>query len=319
MGISLYPDHCKDESELLHHADIAMQQAKQERSGYKLYAENESTSSLHRLVLFGELRHAIEHDELTLCYQPQVEIKTGRIAGVEALLRWKHPEKGMISPMDFIPIAEQSGLIGPLSQWVFRKAIKQCADWRASGIGLKVAVNLSPRNLLDVNFPGYLSALLKTNRVAPGDIILEITEDAIMDQPEQSLKILGQLHDIGVGLAIDDFGTGNSSLAYLKQLPVEEIKIDKSFITHMDTDEDDSVIAFSAVTLAHGIGNRKVIAEGVETQEVWDLLEILGCDVIQGYFLSRPLPPGELMRWIRESSWMLDEATPLSVLKKTAT
>ena len=318
LGISVYSDHCKDESELLHQGDVAMQQAKQERSGYKLYAEDKNTSSLYRLVLFGELRHAIEHDELILYYQPKVEIKTGRIAGVEALVRWRHPEKGLIPPINFIPIAEQSGLIGPLSQWVLREALKQCTDWRDAGLRLKVAVNLSPRNLLDVNFPKHLAALLKINRVAPGDITLEITEDAIMDQPESAVKILNQLHEIGVGLSIDDFGTGNSSLAYLKQLPVDEVKLDKSFITHMDTDENDAVIVYAAINLAHNLNNRRVIAEGVETQEVWDLLQILGCDVVQGYFLSRPLPADELVRWLRQSPWTLDEAAHVSVPHKAA-
>lgn len=318
IGISLYSEHCKDESELLHHADVAMQQAKQERGGYKLYDANQHTSSLHRLVLFGELRHAIEHDELTLYYQPKVELKTGRIAGVEALLRWQHPKKGLIPPMDFIPMAEQSGLIGPLTQWVFREALTQCAKWRDAGLGLKVAVNLSPRNLLDVKFPNFLASLLTTNRVAPGDITLEITEDAIMDRPEDSMKILNQLHEIGVELSIDDFGTGNSSLTYLKQLPVEEIKIDRSFITHMDTDENDAVIAYAAISLAHNLNDRKVVAEGVETREAWDLLHILGCDVAQGYFLSRPLPPDELVDWLRQSSWTLDKVTYASFPEKAA-
>jgi len=308
MGISLYSEHCKDESELLHNADVAMQQAKRERSGYSLYAEDESTSSLDRLILFGELRHAIEHDELMLYYQPKVEIKTGRVTGVEALLRWQHPEKGLILPIDFIPIAEQSGLIGPLSQWVLRRALMQCAEWREAGFGLKVSVNLSPRNLLDASLPGYLSELLKINRVEPCDIVLEITEDAIMDRPERSMEILGQLHDIGVELSIDDFGTGHSSLTYLKKLPVDEVKIDKSFVMHMDSDENDAVIVRAAIDLGHHLNNRRVVAEGVETQEVWDLLKILGCDVAQGYLLSRPLPPEELVSWIQDSSLTLDQA-----------
>lgn len=302
IGIALYPDHGDAPATLLQHADIAMQLAKNDKRRFGVYDPRDDPSSLKRLRLFGELRQAINENTLTLHYQPKVDIKKGRATSVEALARWPHLTEGIISPSEFIPLVEQSGLIRPFTLWALSQAIEQCRHWTETGIDLNIAVNLSTRNLLDPSLPENIGRLLGAHRIDPNLLTLEITESAVMSRPENALKVLSRLHAMGLRISIDDFGTGYSSLAYLTQLPVDELKIDYSFVSNMIKNSSDEVIVRSTIELAHNLG-LSVVAEGVESKEIWDHLEVLGCDVGQGYFFSRPLPSDELSRWMTESHW----------------
>ncbi len=302
FGIAMFPDHGRDEGALMRHADVAMYVAKRGNLGYAIYDPAKDQHSLRNLSLMGELRAAIEHNDLILYYQPKISLSTGRVIGVEALVRWRHPRYGLMFPDGFIPLAEQVGLINPLTEWVVRAAAEQCRKWHDAGLSLTIAVNLSARNLLDSQFPKVLASLLQDMRTQSSRLCLEITETAMMADPARALTVLGGLREMGVGLSIDDFGTGYSSLAYLKQLPVHELKIDKSFVMGMAVDESDAVIVRSTIDLAHNIG-LKVVAEGVEDKVAYDLLEGLGCDVAQGYYISRPMPIEEFERWFHESPW----------------
>ncbi|WP_018405742.1 bifunctional diguanylate cyclase/phosphodiesterase [Marinobacter gelidimuriae] len=301
-GIALYPDHGDKASVLLQHGDIAMRIAKQDGVSISVYNQESDPFGLKHLRLHGELRQAIADKALAIYYQPKVDVKTARIIGVEALARWPHPKDGMIPPDDFIPMVEQSGLMRPFTLWVLETAIAQLRDWKKEGIELSIAVNLSTRNLLDPELPKTIKKLLETHQVSAHNLCLEITESAIMSRPEQALKVLNELHDIGTTLSIDDFGTGYSSLAYLKKLPVDEIKIDQSFIFGLIENDNDAVIVRSTIDLAHNMGMRTV-AEGVENKEIMDMLEVSGCDIVQGYFMSRPIPLEELEQWLRTSQW----------------
>lgn len=302
IGIAQYPDHGNEAETLLQHADIAMHVAKNEASGFCIYEPHADPFSVRRLKLHGELRQAINDETLAVYYQPKVDIKTGRIISVEALARWPHPDDGMIAPADFIPMVEQSGLTRPFTLWVLQQAIEQTKRWSESGIELTVAVNLSTRNLLDPSLADSIGKILDSQQLIPERLILEITESAVMSRPEQALKILTSLHTMGLKLSIDDFGTGYSSLAYLKRLPVSELKIDQSFISGMLRDESDAVIVRSTIELAHNLG-LSVVAEGVEDEETLSLLTILRCDTCQGFYFSRPLPAQELENWIHSSPW----------------
>lgn len=304
IGVALYPDHGKDVDTLFQRADLAMYVAKQVGSGHALYKPEYDQYSPQRLALMGELRQAIESNQLLLYYQPKVNLKTGRITGVEALVRWRHPQRGMVPPDQFIGPAEKTGLIQPLTQWVLSTAMRHCQLWHQTGIEITVSVNLSVRNLLNPNLSGQVAELLKAHGVAPGCLILEITESAIMADPARAMEVLQQIHAIGVQLSIDDFGTGYSSLSYLKRLPVHEIKVDRSFVRDMIKDENDAVIVHSTIDLAHNL-RLKVVAEGVENKEIWDRLAALNCDAAQGYYMSPPLSVDELSRWLVESPWGL--------------
>jgi diguanylate cyclase (GGDEF)-like protein/PAS domain S-box-containing protein len=305
-GIALYPDHGVDTDTLLKHGYIAMRAAENDANGVSVY--NQAPYTLARLKLHGELRRAIENNEMTVFCQPKVDIKSGHIMGVEALARWQHPLEGMISPADFIPMVEQSGLIRPFTRWVIEEAIVQLRNWKADGIELSIAVNLSTRNLLDPELPGTIAELLEQYQVSACNLCLEITESALMSRPEQALKVLKRLHEMGAKLSIDDFGTGYSSLAYLKKLPVDELKIDQSFIFGLIDNEDDAVIVRSTIELAHNLGLR-VVAEGVESKAVMEKLKIENCDIAQGYYLSWPLPRAELQQWLHTSPWGLQGTT----------
>jgi diguanylate cyclase len=252
-----------------------------------------------RLTLLTELRRAIERGELLLHYQPKADLRTGEIRGVEALVRWQHPERGMIPPDEFIPAAQKTGVIGPLTTFVLDEALRQCRTWSLQGLELSVAVNLSTRNLLDLHLPEAVGELLARWDVPAGLLELEITESTILADPVRAMQILSRLDEMGVRLAIDDFGTGYSSLAYLKRLPVDELKIDKSFILGMDESENDEVIVRSTIDLGRNLGLR-VVAEGVESPQAWSRLAQLGCNVAQGYYLSRPVPAAELTPWLRQ-------------------
>jgi diguanylate cyclase (GGDEF)-like protein/PAS domain S-box-containing protein len=296
MGIVSFPEHGKDIQTLLRRADVAMYSAKRLKSGYSIYNTEQDEKDPYRLLLMGDLRAAIERNELYLVYQPKAELKTNAILSVEALLRWKHPSLGLIPPSDFIPIAEQIGLINSITTWVLHEALKQSKQWEAENIHIEIAVNLSARNLQDAELPVRLKALLQQNEVSPEKITLEITESFIMADPVRAKEVLMEIHDMGINLSIDDFGTGYSSLAYLKTLPVNTIKIDKSFVADMANDATDSMIVRSIIFLAHNLG-LKVVAEGVEDRQSWDMLEAYGCDIIQGYYLQRPLVEHEFKRW----------------------
>jgi diguanylate cyclase (GGDEF)-like protein len=297
IGIAVHPLHGEDAHKLIQRADIAMYMAKESHSGHEVYSTERDGYSAARLALAAELRGAIEREELTIYYQPKVDMKSGTVTGAEALVRWTHPERGFMAPDEFIQVAEHTGLIRPLTTMVMRSALRQCRSWADDGLQLGVSVNLSVRSLLDLHLPASVEALLAEFDVPPSRLTLEITESSIMADPIRAADIVDQLSELGVGLAIDDFGTGYSSLSYLKRLPVTEIKIDKSFVMAMTTEDNDAVIVRSTIDLGQNLG-LKVVAEGVESHEMWLQLQALGCDVAQGYHLSRPLPPGEFRTWL---------------------
>lgn len=302
IGFALYPEHGEDSATLLQHTDIAMRVAKNEAGGLSIYNPGDDPFCLRRLKLHGELRQAINEKMLALYFQPKIDLKTNRVVGVEALARWPHPVEGMIPPSDFIPMVEQSGMIRPFTLWVIEHAIEQCKHCLEAGIDMTIAINLSTRNLLDPNLPGSIAELLESHKVSPESLSLEITESAIMARPENALKIIAQLHDMGLKLSIDDFGTGYSSLAYLKKLPVQELKIDKSFVSGLIKNDNDAVIVRSTIDLAHNLG-LVAVAEGVENQETLDKLAILNCDIVQGFHISRPMTGHDLDDWLINSPW----------------
>jgi len=242
-------------------------------------------------------RLPIDERELTLHYQPKVALRSGRVTGVEALVRWRHPERGLIMPDEFIPVAQKTGLIKPLTHYVIDEALRQCSAWGRRGHAVRVAVNISPRSLIDIEFPGDVELLLGKWGVANDLLELEITEDAIVADPQRVRAVLEQLNGMGIRLAVDDFGTGYSSLAYLTRLPIDEIKIDRSFITSMSSSKDDAIIVRSTIELGRNLG-LKVVAEGVEDARTWTRLRDLGCDIAQGRHVSRPVPPDELTAWL---------------------
>jgi len=304
IGVAIFPQHGDDAPGLLRRADVAMYVAKRARGGLSIYHEEHDHHSPRRLALMTELRQSLDNNGLRLHYQPLVDLSQGHVTGVEALLRWPHPEQGSIAPDQFIPLAEHTDLIVPLTQWVLETAIRQCAAWRRAGLDLGVSVNLSARLLHDIHLPDIVRLLLSHSAVAPGQLTLEITENALMDDPDQALDVLKRLDHIGVRMSIDDFGAGYSSLSYLKRLPVHDIKIDKSFVLGLGatTNLKDAAIVRSVIAMAQAL-SLKVVAEGVERREAWDVLHALGCDVAQGYYISRALPPAKLEQWLRSCAW----------------
>ncbi len=270
--------------------------AKRARSGYALYDADRDEHSLRRLALMGELRQAIAADELVLHYQPKVALATGHLQGVEALVRWPHPARGLIPPDEFIPLPEQTGVIGPLTHWVLDAALAQARAWRDRGLALPVAVNLSARLLQDPAVVDTILGLLAARGVEPRWLEIEITESAVMADPARARALLARLHDRGIRLAIDDFGTGYSSLAYLKRLQVDAIKIDQSFVREMRAGSDDEAIARAIIDLGHNLG-LGVVAEGVEDAATQARLATLGCDVAQGYHIGRPVSAGDIELW----------------------
>jgi EAL domain-containing protein (putative c-di-GMP-specific phosphodiesterase class I) len=250
----------------------------------------------------AELRYAIEHEELLLHYQPKISFKTQRVIGVEALVRWNHPKRGMIPPVQFIEPAEKSGAIKPLTRWVLRNAMRQSRAWRDAGIEIPISVNLSARNLQDPRLPDLIADLAQGAGIQGDSMTFEITESAIMTDPDRALEILNKINGMGYPFSIDDFGMGYSSLNYLRKLPVSWIKVDRSFVINMVRDPSDAAIVRSTIDLAHNLGLR-VVAEGVETQEIWSRLAAMGCDAAQGYYMSRPLSVEDVTRWFSESQW----------------
>jgi diguanylate cyclase (GGDEF)-like protein len=306
IGIALYPAHGSDPMTLFRRADVAMYTAKQKHEGCTFYDNSLDQYSPRRLALLGDLRKAIANHELRLYYQPKAELKTGLVKCVEALVRWQHPIHGFIPPDQFIPLAEQTGLIKPLTHWVVETAVKQCRHWLDNGLNLNVAVNLSMWNLRDVSLPDTIAGLLTQYRVPPRLLCVEITESAIMTDAEHSLQVLHRLFASGIRISIDDYGTGYASLSYLKHLPADELKIDRAFVQNMTTDVANQAIVRSTVNLAHSMG-MYVVAEGVEDQATLHLLAVLNCDMAQGYYLSRPISARDLERWLDERK----EATTL--------
>ena len=308
VGIALYPEHGDDAPTLLRRADIAMYLAKRGRRGYAVYAPEQDEHSPKRLALIAALRAAIPRHELTLHYQPKVALhdwdgaRQGVAYTMEALVRWRHPKNGLLYPDQFIMLAEQTGLIAPLTQWVLEAALRQCREWRRAGRALDVEVNLSMLNLHDAGLAETVARLLVRHDVPPEALRLEMTETTLMTDAPRALAVLTRLHEQGVRFAIDDFGTGYSSLAYLKRLPVDEVKTDRSFVQNMTRDEVDAAIVRSTIELGHSLGLR-VVAEGVETKDAYDALVAMGCDAAQGYYLSRPLPAADLEQWLDASGY----------------
>lgn len=307
VGVVLCPDHGQDPDTLLQRADVAMYAAKSTGGSHTVYHQRYDPHSTGRLSLMAELRQAIEKHDFTLHYQPKVDLKSGRVSGAEALVRWMHPRRGVIHPDQFIGPAERSGLIHPLTLWVLQAALRQCGAWRESGLTIPLSVNLSARNLFDPELPDKITQLLRDHAVASDCLLLEITESAIMADPSRAREILSKIHAIGVRISIDDFGIGYSSLSYLRRLPVDGLKVDKSFVTHMIQNHGDAVIVRSTIDLGHNLG-LEVVAEGVENRETYDRLVGLGCDAAQGYYMGKPLTNTEFDRWLHESRWGFNDA-----------
>jgi diguanylate cyclase (GGDEF)-like protein len=302
IGIALAPSQATDVSTLMRYADVAMYHAKEQMVGIVVYQPEIDPHSAKRLAMMSELGRAIREDQLCLYFQPKVDLIAKTFYGVEALIRWNHPELGFVPPNDFIPMAEMTSLIHPLTAWVLEKSIAQCCAWRAQGLELSVAVNLSARNLLDENIPKLVSRLLQKYELPASALELEITESSIMLDPARALRVLQQLHELDVRLSIDDFGTGYSSLAYLKKLPVQTLKIDIYFIRNMLEDHQDELIVDSTIRLAHSL-NLKVVAEGVENEALIERLTAMGCDDAQGYHIGRPMPLAQIDAWFLASPW----------------
>ncbi len=307
LGIVLYPDHGSDPKTLMQRADVAMYLAKDSKKDFLVYNSEIDPNSIGHLTLKGELRNAIEQGKLLVYYQPKIDLKTGLINGVESLVRWVHPERGFVGPDQFIPLAEQTGLIHPLTGLVFNVSLHQCAQWHHSHMDLGVAINISVHSLHDIHLPERIMDMLTTWDIPASKLTLEVTESAIMAEPQRALEVLTRLDEMGVSISIDDYGTGYSSLSYLKKLPVQEIKIDRSFVKDMVRNENDAVIVRATIDMAHDLG-LKVTAEGIEDQQTWDALVTLGCDQAQGFYMGRPLPANDLADWMKESQWGLGDA-----------
>ncbi|MDT8999448.1 EAL domain-containing protein [Paucibacter sp. APW11] len=297
IGIALYPRHGREVSVLLSRAELAMYAAKRSQAGSQVYTPSFDAGSQESLSLLGELRRAVENGELRLFLQPKVDLRNGAVISAEALVRWEHPQRGLVPPMQFIPFAEQTGFIRSLTAWVLEASADAWERAQARGQALRISVNLSTRDLLDQDLPLKIGAILKARAAPPQALCLEITESAIMDDPQRALMTLEHLNAMGFKLSIDDFGTGYSSLAYLKRLPVDELKIDKSFVMAMESDLDDAKIVRSTIELAHNLG-LSVVAEGLETAKTWKLLAALGCDEGQGYYIAKPMPEAQFMQWL---------------------
>ncbi len=304
IGIVISPDHGDTVPLIMQHADIAMHHAKESKLGMVVYSNTLHEPRMHMLNIDNELRKALEKNELHLVFQPKIDMRTQRISSVEVLLRWTHAELGFISPDVFITIAEQTGLINDVTRWVIHEAFTQKQAWDKQNINLTVSINLSAINLWDKGLLALMRAELVEHNIIPQSIILELTETAVMSDPEYAITKLKQLSDLGLKISIDDFGTGYSSLNYLKKLPVDEIKIDRSFVMDMITDENDSIIVQSTIDLAHNMG-LKVVAEGVETQEAFDQLKLHSCDLAQGYLMAKPMSNDDFIEWLKTSPWGL--------------
>ncbi|MFD6173707.1 putative bifunctional diguanylate cyclase/phosphodiesterase [Streptomyces coeruleorubidus] len=296
-GVAVFPDHALDAEGLLRRADVAMYQAKRDRTGVEVYESKRDSNTPDRLGLLGDLRRALDAHEVELHYQPKVRFD-GQVAGLEALVRWVHPERGKVPPDEFIAIAESSGLMPHLTEYVLETALAQVARWRAQGLFVPVAVNVSPRDVHTPGFAGSVAARLARHGVPAGALQLEITEHVLLEDPQRAADTLNALTGHGVKMSLDDFGTGYSSLVHLRKLPVSELKIDRSFVARLAVDNEDAEIVRCTVDLAHSLG-LLVVAEGVEDDETWERLRDLGCDAVQGWLVAAAMPPEETTAWLR--------------------
>jgi diguanylate cyclase (GGDEF)-like protein/PAS domain S-box-containing protein len=304
IGIALFPEHGTDARTLLRRADVAMYAAKQKQSGYSFHREDGSSRSPDQLALVVELRHAVERNELVAHYQPKLHMRSGLMTRAEVLVRWDHPTRGHLPPSQFVPLAERTGLIRSMTDWLLEHAIGQCRVWQDAGAPIHIAVNVSARSLLDQGLPGKVQSTLDRWGVDPRFLKIEITESSIMADPAHALAILSMLQSMGVRLSVDDFGTGYSSLTHLRELPIDEIKIDKSFVIGMARNEADVAIVRTVIDLAHNLG-KQVCAEGVEDEATWRMLKELGCDLAQGFWIAKPMAADDLMEWLTATSWGL--------------
>ena len=300
-GITLFPENGEDEDTLLKHADAAMRQAKDEgRNNYQFFSGSTNEKARARLEMEDGLRRALERDELELHYQPKINLKAQAPAGMEALVRWQHPERGMVSPASFIPLAEESGLIVPIGEWVLRTACRQARAWELEGLAsLRISVNLSVAQLQEKELLALVSEVLAETRLNPDRLVLELTESLIMSDTEVNIKVMDELKSLGVCLSIDDFGTGYSSLCYLRRFPADELKIDRSMINGIESDTDAGAIVDGIINLAHSL-RLKVVAEGAEQESQIDRLCDFGCDEVQGFWYSKPLPRDAFGEWVRD-------------------
>jgi diguanylate cyclase (GGDEF)-like protein len=301
IGIVLYPEHGQDASTLMSRADVAMYGTKNRDIGYLYYDATLDPNTPKQLQLSGDLHQAVQREEFMLHYQPLIDIETGLVTGVEALIRWQHPVHGLIPPDQFIPLAERTGIIRPITYWALETAVRQCRVWRNAGHSLRVAVNITGRIFHDPAFVDRVESILKAAGTPAECLEMEITENILMADIDFVSRILEKIHRLGIHIAIDDFGTGYSSLAYLKKLPLHTLKIDKSFVLNMDKDEDDAVIVRSIIDVGHNLGYQ-VVAEGIENKGAWEILRILRCDGGQGFHISHPLPSEALTQWLNQYS-----------------
>jgi diguanylate cyclase len=308
VGVALHPQDGDDAEALVQRADVAMYQAKEGHVGFQAYEPTRDRNSRERLEMISELRRALEREELILHYQPKVELATGLVTGVEALVRWQHPEHGLRGPGAFLHHAERTSLMRPLTLYVLERAVAQCVAWRASGLDLTVAVNLAVPNLMDVRTPSRVAGLLAAYGLEPSALVLEVTESLLLHDPARARDVLDELRGTGVSLSLDDFGTGYSSLAHLRHLNVDELKIDRSFVMQMDRGRADRAIVASTVALGRSLGVR-VVAEGVETSTTRAMLTAIGCDLAQGYLFSPPVPGDKIAPMVTAAAiggWVAD-------------
>ncbi len=301
IGIAIFPEHGKNLGQILSRADMAMYAAKRMKTGYAVYDPKFESSGINRLNLMSELKKGLDKDQMTLYFQPKIDLASKKVCGLEALIRWHHPTRGFIPPGDFIPLAEQGGLIRELSSRVIRMSTRQIRHWMALGINIPVSINLSVRDIQDNKLPDQIASAIEEYNLAPSSLELEITESAFMTAPNKGLRTLNKLNDMGIPMSIDDFGTGHSSMAYLRDLPVKILKIDRSFVMDMDKNDNNRKIVKSIIDLGHNL-DLKVVAEGVENQKSLEMLENLGCDLAQGFFILKPLPSEELTDWLQKKT-----------------
>jgi len=305
IGIAFYPDHALDADTLLRHADVAMYASKEAGTPYEVYDEMIDTHKPEMVRLVSQVRQAIDDGEFRMYLQPKIRLADGRVAGAEALIRWHHPTLGRLAPADFIPMVEKTVLLQPLTHWALNDVLRTWRHWSDDGIRIPVAVNVSPRTLLDQDLPEVVAHLLERWGVPPRFLRLELTENFLVADSGRSDAVLNSLSRVGVGLSIDDFGTGFSSLSYLKRLPIEEIKIDRSFVSHMLERVEDFTIVRATVELGRNLGLR-VVAEGVQDRDTFDRLGDFGCDEAQGFYISKPLEPEEFWSWLSQREMSLE-------------
>ena len=311
IGICTFPEDGHDAQTLLSNADIAMYRAKEQgRNRHCFYAADLNKLSQERLALEAALKHALDRDEIEIHYQPKIEFGGGRVTGVEALIRWRHPQLGLLLPDRFVPLAEETGLIVPIGYWTLRKVCERLRRWREQGLPLSVAVNLSASQFHQPELVKELAAILWSTGAPAQHLELEITETMVMKDPDRAVAVMEQLRAMGVRLSIDDFGTGHSSLGYLKRFPIDRLKVDRSFVRELPHNGDDAAITRAVIALAHSL-KMTVVAEGVEDQQQFDMLREQGCDEFQGYFCRPPLPEAELLRFLAEERGSFNRARPL--------